>query len=26
VDLRFILRGEKADTRWMKEWAGDDGA
>ncbi|MFG1943299.1 phytanoyl-CoA dioxygenase family protein [Nonomuraea sp. NPDC048826] len=26
VDLRFILRGEKADNRWMKEWAGDDGA
>jgi hypothetical protein len=26
VDLRFILRGEKADSRWMKEWAGDDGA
>ncbi|MGI5272536.1 phytanoyl-CoA dioxygenase family protein [Nonomuraea sp. CA-218870] len=26
MDLRFILRGERADHRWTKEWAGDDGA
>ena len=25
ADLRFLRRGEPADTRWLQAWAGDDG-
>jgi hypothetical protein len=25
ADLRFLRRGERADTRWLQAWAGDDG-
>jgi ectoine hydroxylase-related dioxygenase (phytanoyl-CoA dioxygenase family) len=25
ADVRFILRGDAVDARWLKAWAGDDG-
>jgi ectoine hydroxylase-related dioxygenase (phytanoyl-CoA dioxygenase family) len=25
ADLRFLRRGEEADDRWLRAWAGDDG-
>ncbi|MBF6046071.1 phytanoyl-CoA dioxygenase [Streptomyces sp. NRRL B-1677] len=25
VDVRFVRRGDRADPRWLRDWAGDDG-
>jgi hypothetical protein len=25
ADIRFIRRGDAADARWLRAWAGDDG-